>query len=805
MFAKTIHKARTMKGVSGFLMNVSIAAALGIALSGSGLFIQNVYGATVPVGTVTASSAFARSDASSTAGINFCVKNGEEVALLATKKDSSGMKWYKVSIGDSVGYVRSDLISDSKKTTEVNDSLVPSRSDAQASSTSEDKSKEDSSKKNESEKTENADSENADNAKIQEKKDNEAKSGTAGVVNASYVRVRSTASVESQMVKYLDKGDLVTVLGEGKAQDGHIWYQVKVGDQIGFIRSDYVNKTTESNDRSEDANADDEGNKSEADDSEIEKSEEDKATEANADTDKNSEEDNNTETEATQDASDNSDASNANEEKQSGAEAVIKGTAVRVRNLPVSGNVVCQLSNGHPIIVDGQEQAEDSNEWCKVRFSYMGNLKEGYVRSDFVNRINVEPEEIVGESDEEFENHIADFPSSYKNSLRLLHNAHPNWKFELVNTGLEWNDALTAESSVGKNLVAKNSVASWKSTATQAYNKANNTWYTFDGGSWVSASTELIAFYMDPRNFLNDSGIYQFENLDYKESQNVEGTARILEGTFMANDFVDTDGANGNYAQVFVNAGQSVGVSPYLLAGRAVQEQGINGLSQSIAGNVPGYEGFFNYYNVGAFAYGGRSATINGLGYAKGTDETNLRPWNTRAKSIYGGAVYIADNFVKKGQNTLYFQKFNVVNKENNIYSHQYMSNIQAASSESARLKLAYTGEEELTFRIPVYNNMPQVACSQPTSDSSPNAYLESISVDCGELTPGFSGAIEKYSVNAAPDKSNVTISAKAVSDKSSIVGEGTYELKQGENVFSLICKSQSGAVKKYTITVIKE
>jgi hypothetical protein len=256
---------------------------------------------------------------------------------------------------------------------------------------------------------------------------------------------------------------------------------------------------------------------------------------------------------------------------------------------------------------------------------------------------------------------------------------------------------------------------------------------------------------------------------------------------------------------MFKQVGEQTGVSPYLLAGRALQEQGIRGTSQSISGVVAGHEGYYNYFNVGAYAYSGRSATINGLIYAAGNDESQGRPWNTRAKSIYGGARYLADKFITKGQNTLYFQKFNVVNRENTLYSHQYMSNIQAASSESSRLQLAYLGDDEvLTFRIPLYKNMPDTLCEKPVSDSNPNTYLASLSISGGELSPAFSGVTDKYSVTVSPDRETVEIKAEPVCSSSSVGGTGVYPITPGTNTLYVGCKAQNGSIKAYTITVYR-
>ena len=458
----------------------------------------------------------------------------------------------------------------------------------------------------------------------------------------------------------------------------------------------------------------------------------------------------------------------------------------------------------HPLTVNKETSGSDNYTWYQVSFSYLGSKREGYVRSDLVTCAEKDEGE-APPGDEDFEKSIAQLPEGYRNSLRTLHAKHPRWIFEVVDTGLEWADALAAESSVGKNLVSKNSIASWKSTAPQAYNQTTNQWYTFDGGSWASASPELIAYYMDPRNFLNESGIYMFEKLDYSDTQTAASVSKMLAGTFMSGAVNDADGTTFEYAEMFKQVGEQTGVSPYLLAGRALQEQGVRGTSQSISGNVSGYEGYFNFFNIGAYAYSGRSATINGLIYATGSDENYARPWNTRARSIYGGGKYLSEKFVTKGQNTLYFQKFNVVNKENTLYSHQYMSNIQAASSESSRLQLAYLGDDEvLTFRIPFYNNMPDTLCVKPTSDSNPNTYLASLSISGGDLKPAFSGVYDKYTVTVDPDQESVDISATAVCSSSSVGGTGTYPIQPGTNTLYVSCKAQNGALKAYTITVYR-
>ncbi len=347
------------------------------------------------------------------------------------------------------------------------------------------------------------------------------------------------------------------------------------------------------------------------------------------------------------------------------------------------------------------------------------------------------------------------------------------------------------------------SIASWKSTAPQAYNWATNTWYGFDGGSWAAASPELIKYYLDPRNFLDDSGIFQFETLGFEEYQNEEGITNIVASTFMKNPVTDTDGVTRTYEQMFMDAGRTFNVSPYHLASRCVQEQGAFGTSQSISGKVKGFENLFNYFNIGAFAANGRTATINGLIYASGSDGDYYRPWNARLKSIFGSAKYISDKYVAVGQNTLYFQKFNVINSKNGLYSHQYMSNIVAASYESARLKKAYKDlNTTLVFRIPIYNNMPAQRCVKPTSDSNPNTYLSSIKIEGYEFTTPFSSVTNLYYLNVADNVEYVNVSAAPVSPTASVGGTGTIRLNRGDNKVQIVCKAQNGSSKVYTIMI---
>ena len=816
------------KGCSLFVkMSALILVTLCVTLGVTVTMAQSAYGYTAVRATVTVKSGKVRKTPSQKGQFVFGVIKDETVTVIGEEKGDDGKTWYKIKVLGSVGYIRSDLIK--KSNIEVKSESTPDENNNPSgnSGTS-------------------GDANSAGNSATN--------SGTAGPqVKGSNVICREEASTKSGIRIVLQNGQPLTIIStETGKDDGKEWHFVSFRkndkDYKGYIRSDLVNMsgTAQSSGADSSGNASSDGTKEpqvgkiKGTGVNIRKAPVDgkiicRLTTGNQITvtdQLKSDADgqiwyaisflNNKKPEngyvrsdltegitpyesltKTEEPKEEPTGNTTEEPKQPESSASIKGMGVRIREKVVNGNIVAQLDTGYPIEVLEEVNADDGFKWYRIKFSKNDKEKEGYVRSDLVTIVNTNYN--TQSSDADFEEQIKEFPDDYKAQLRALHEKYPNWQFEAVKTGLEWSDVVKNESKVGRNLVAKTSIASWKSTEPQAYNWASNTWYGFDGGSWAAASTELIQYYLDPRNFLDDSGIFQFETLEFKDYQNVDGVKNALAGTFMAGDYSDTDGETRSYASTFFEAGQNYGINPYHLASRAVQEQGVLGRSQSIAGNVSGLENLFNYFNIGAFAANGNSATINGLYYAAGADENYLRPWNSRYKSINGSAKYIADKYVSVGQNTLYFQKFNVVNSKNGIYSHQYMSNIVAASYESARLKKAYSDlNTKLIFRIPVYNNMPSAKCVKPTSDSNPNTYLSKLWVDGYSFTTEFSSVNSTYYLTVGSDVESVNIGAEAVSSSSSVGGTGTYTLNSGENRVQVVCKAQNGATKGYTIIINK-
>lgn len=303
------------------------------------------------------------------------------------------------------------------------------------------------------------------------------------------------------------------------------------------------------------------------------------------------------------------------------------------------------------------------------------------------------------------------FPETYKVALRKLHSQHPNWIFRAMTTTEDWNSALEQEKVPGRNLVESSSSRLWKSTSAKVYDIATGKWKGFDSSRWVQASDEVIAYHLDPRNFLNEEDIFQFIDQEYVDGeQSIEGVEKILKGTFMENQNVETM----SYAQAIFLAGRNNGVNPYLLASMIVNEQGTKGSSSIISGTDADYRGIYNYYNIEAYQKNGKTAAKNGLTWASKEDSYG-RPWNTREKAIAGGAMYYANNYLSNAQTTSYLKKFDVASS--NPYVHQYMTAINGALKEGRRLKKAYEDilDTEITFTILVYGNMPNHIAKLPT------------------------------------------------------------------------------------------
>ncbi len=481
--------------------------------------------------------------------------------------------------------------------------------------------------------------------------------------------------------------------------------------------------------------------------------------------------------------------------------------SLNVRSGPgTSYSRIGTLTDGQVVRIVGEGNASDGTLWYQIKYGD----GTGYVSSSYITNIR-DVVEYAPDADFEAYLNTQGFPESYKNALRNLHAQYPQWVFVADHLNYEWNTALNNQADViGRSLISKDVISSWKSLDPKSYDWDTGTWYTFDGGKWCAASKELVAYYMDPRNFLDETYIWMFEQLSYQsEFQTVDKLELILKNTFMqaGTNLVTNDetGAASNYADILMIAADKSGVSPFYLASSILIEMGNKGTSGSISGTVSGYEGYYNYYNWKAYAHSGNSAIVNGLIFAQTTNEKYFQPWNTRYKALIGGAKMFGENYISIGQDTLYYKKFDYVGTP---YTHQYMTHIKAHASEAYKTSSAYTSDVKtgtpLVFRIPVYKNMPETACTLPTGDGSPNNCLSTLAINGQNLTPTFSKFTTEYSLVVDNSVTSVEVNAAAIISTTKVTGTGAYQLNEGTNTITVTATAENGSARVYTIEVVR-
>ena len=388
--------------------------------------------------------------------------------------------------------------------------------------------------------------------------------------------------------------------------------------------------------------------------------------------------------------------------------AVYLADEVNMKALPEeSSETVRVLASGDVVRIIGVGQDADYGIWYEAVFQQETEKVVGYISRSYLACTQTEFMEwesnyvrsatvfrrmarVVSYPD------VEQFPESYQDALYQLKQQYPNWIFVKMNTGISWKTLVSNQLGERSLIYAPTSPDGWK-----------NGMY---GTNWAYASEGILKYYLDPRNFLDDNGIFQFELLGYSEEYHtVEAVNHILNGTFMYNATIE----NGKtYAQNFVELGQSTQVSPFLMASRIRQEQGAQGNSALISGTYTGFEGYYNYYNIGASGKTDKEIIESGLARAK------KEGWNSRYKALEAGANFLGSSYIKHGQDTLYLQKFDVDSRYDGVFWHQYMQNIEAPYKESLSVKRAYEKasliDSAYIFRIPVYEGMPSSASVLP-------------------------------------------------------------------------------------------
>lgn len=289
---------------------------------------------------------------------------------------------------------------------------------------------------------------------------------------------------------------------------------------------------------------------------------------------------------------------------------------------------------------------------------------------------------------------------AYKEKIENLMKLHPNWNFELLYTGLTFDEVVRGEASVhSRNLVPTEYSGEWVCSVcgTRLY----------DSG-WYCASEKAIAYYMDPRNFLDENNVFQFLELNEYTSDSVSlnGIQNKVNGSFL-----------NNYAESINNACNNTNVNPYYIIARLIQEQGYSGTT--IGKGMDGGDGktYYNPFNIGASGNGYDQIYANALETAKSYG------WDSMQKAIEGGISFCKKNWLENYQNTLYQNKFDIdTTNGSSLYTHQYMQNLMGAYSEAKTLKSMYTNtgkvDSQFTFIIPVYEKMSTTVAELPSNNT---------------------------------------------------------------------------------------
>ena len=333
-------------------------------------------------------------------------------------------------------------------------------------------------------------------------------------------------------------------------------------------------------------------------------------------------------------------------------------------------------------------------------------------------------------------------------AIEKLVAAHPNWQFEILYTGVDFNEAVSGEySDKERNLVDSGTYqGEWISP--DPINKRG----------WYSASQSAIAYFMDPRNFLNDIDVFQFQDVNSYPTGAVtlDGIRNETSGTFLQGFENDIN-----------NACISQNVNPYFVLARLFQEQGRKGSTIGTGMQGPDGKTYYNPYNIGA---------VTGNEYETALATAMQNGWDTMQKALEAGIVILKENWLENYQNTLYQNKFDIDTRNGStLYTHQYMQNLSAPYSEGRTLRSCYvntgTLESNFTFIIPVYENMPQEASPRPsnaggipgvTSDKGP-IYVRTVNINDIPLKlrsePSTNGAI----IAEFPNNGTILLSVERV------------------------------------------
>ena len=335
----------------------------------------------------------------------------------------------------------------------------------------------------------------------------------------------------------------------------------------------------------------------------------------------------------------------------------------------------------------------------------------------------------------------------FKEKLDTLKANHPNWKFIIMETGLDFEQVIKAQYTghlgTPKNLI-QGKTGEWICSICGDR--------VYDTGNWKCASEQAIRYYMDTRNWLVDSPyLFQFLATDYLETTD-DRVYQSLNGTFLY---------SRENASIINRVCREKNANPYYIIARLLQEQGNAGGATSKMVDTDGTV-YYNLFNIGASGNTQQEVYNNALARAK------REGWTSIEKCLSDGITFLFSAYINNKQNSIYLNKFDV-ESYGGLYIRQYMQNIEAPKSEGTsmynKMKSAGLLNENLTFIIPVYENMSSLSSSSP--DSSIEAYPKNIRVKVGHSNVMIRSGRSTTStpVGKIADSSVVVLSVERYSD----------------------------------------
>lgn len=483
-------------------------------------------------------------------------------------------------------------------------------------------------------------------------------------------------------------------------------------------------------------------------------------------------------------------------------------TDVSLRTEPDGTRTGNKVSCGEKVKINSVTEGSGSCGYYYNITDSKGNS--GYVCGYFVNTTKLSSTAMKyyenNESLDSYYSSLRDkgFPESYLPYLAEIHARHPNWIFDVEKINIDFDDAIKGENVYGRNLLEGSAFSeNYRSMGINTYDILSDTFYEFSTEKgWYDASSEALAYYMDPRTYLNEKYIFAFESLNFNSAHTSDAIKKMLaHQSFWPSVY---QGYEGNIYDDIIRATEEIDISAVHIASRISQE--ISGISTSdprLGGtfnyNGQDYSGYYNFFNIKVY---GDNKIVNGMVYAMNNG------WNTPFNAVYGGATFIRTGYIDVNQDTMYYQKFDV-STNNGHYDHQYMQNLAAPIQETNKTFNAYVNnfieyfDTAIKFTIPVYNNMSNYAVIAP-SVGNPNNYLKDITVD-GSTISNFSYDDFSYDIKVPGNVNSIKVGATTINGNATVKGTGDIPIKEKETTITLTVTSESGRSRNYVINVTKD